>query len=335
VVLAGPDPRELVDPITPDELRTDVRWALGLWQAWFRSQDSISRRALAVAVLSHARILHTLALGEVSSKRVAGEWALQTLDAEWAPLIRWALDDRPDPWMKVHEPADPALLCRTRQFTDYVKSLAPEGVTAEVTLLHDGPPVVVEVQGPIVDAALAGRRRIEQSRRHTRGERHERRPQLVLVRGTDDLLEDRALESCPKRGDATAQLGRQHLLQLDQRVQGALRHPGDAPAGRGTQADCHRHRLVIVQEERRQGAARAQPVPAGQPRCGLDRVAEGTDPSHVVAHRAGAHLEPFGQLGPRPLAPRLEQGQQPQQASSDRLPPSGETWLQAQRRLPA
>src|SRR5947209_1727122 len=55
VVLAGPDPRQLVDPIAADTLRAEVRWALGHWQAWwFRSIDSISRRALAVAVLSHA-----------------------------------------------------------------------------------------------------------------------------------------------------------------------------------------------------------------------------------------------------------------------------------------
>jgi hypothetical protein len=59
VVLAGPEPRELIDPISPDELRDDVRWALDEWAAWFRSQDSISRRGLAVAVLSHCRILHT------------------------------------------------------------------------------------------------------------------------------------------------------------------------------------------------------------------------------------------------------------------------------------
>jgi Domain of unknown function (DUF4111) len=119
VVLAGPDPRELVDPIAADELHADVRWALGQWQVWFRSIDSIDRRALAVAVLSQARILHTLAIGKVSSKRAAGGWALHTLDPEWAPLIRWALDDRPDPWTKVHEPADPALFRRTQQFIDY------------------------------------------------------------------------------------------------------------------------------------------------------------------------------------------------------------------------
>jgi aminoglycoside adenylyltransferase-like protein/nucleotidyltransferase-like protein len=126
VVLAGPDPHELVDQITADDLRAEMHWALGLWQKWFRTVDSISRRALAVAVLSHARILHTLAVGEVSSKRAAGEWALRTLDAEWAPLIRWALEDRPDPWTKVREPADPALLRRTLQFAEYAAAWAAE-----------------------------------------------------------------------------------------------------------------------------------------------------------------------------------------------------------------
>jgi hypothetical protein len=86
----------------------------------------MGRRALAVAVLTHARILHTLAVGEVSSKRNAGEWALGMLDPEWSPLIRWALDDRPDPWTKVHEPADPALLRRTLEFADYAARWAAE-----------------------------------------------------------------------------------------------------------------------------------------------------------------------------------------------------------------
>jgi hypothetical protein len=85
-----------------------VRWALDEWAAWFRSLEPISRRGIAVAVLSHCRILHTLVTGEVASKRVAGEWALHELDPEWASLIRWALEDRPDPWTKVGEPADAA-----------------------------------------------------------------------------------------------------------------------------------------------------------------------------------------------------------------------------------
>jgi acetylornithine deacetylase/succinyl-diaminopimelate desuccinylase-like protein len=39
-------------------------------------------------------------------------------------------------------------------FTDYVKSVAPQGVTVEVENLHGADPVVVEAKGPIVDAAL-------------------------------------------------------------------------------------------------------------------------------------------------------------------------------------
>jgi hypothetical protein len=119
VVLAGPDPKALVDPVSPDQLREDVRWALNEWAAWFRSIDSIDRRSLAVAVLSVCRVLHTLVTGVVSSKRDAGEWALRELDQEWASLIRWSLDDRPDPWAKVREQADPELVSRMMGFIDY------------------------------------------------------------------------------------------------------------------------------------------------------------------------------------------------------------------------
>jgi hypothetical protein len=126
VVLSGPDPRGLVDPVSVEQLRAEVRWALGLWQAWFQSTESIDRRALAVAVLTHARMLHTLAVGEVTSKRVAGAWAVKTLAPEWASVVGWALEDRPYPWVKVHERADPALLRRSLQFVDYAVRLAAE-----------------------------------------------------------------------------------------------------------------------------------------------------------------------------------------------------------------
>jgi acetylornithine deacetylase/succinyl-diaminopimelate desuccinylase-like protein len=39
-------------------------------------------------------------------------------------------------------------------FAQHVQAIAPKGVTVEVQSLHGAPPVVVEVQGPIVDAAL-------------------------------------------------------------------------------------------------------------------------------------------------------------------------------------
>jgi acetylornithine deacetylase/succinyl-diaminopimelate desuccinylase-like protein len=39
-------------------------------------------------------------------------------------------------------------------FAEHVQAIAPKGVTVEVQSLHSGPAVVVEVEGPIVDAAL-------------------------------------------------------------------------------------------------------------------------------------------------------------------------------------
>jgi acetylornithine deacetylase/succinyl-diaminopimelate desuccinylase-like protein len=42
-----------------------------------------------------------------------------------------------------------------RRFTEYVQRIAPTGVTVEVIDHHGGAPVLVEAQGPLVDAALA------------------------------------------------------------------------------------------------------------------------------------------------------------------------------------
>lgn len=54
--------------------------------------------------------------------------------------------------MRLVPDQDPKKIARL--FTDYVQSIAPKGVKVEVEYLHGADPVVVEVQGPIVDAAM-------------------------------------------------------------------------------------------------------------------------------------------------------------------------------------
>lgn len=120
VVLAGPDPKSLVDPVSPAELRSDVLIAMDEWVEWLPTLESWSARLQPLAVLSFCRILHTLESGRVASKREAAEWALGALRPEWARLIQRALDDRPDPWVKVHRPADPQAVEQTRRFMEYV-----------------------------------------------------------------------------------------------------------------------------------------------------------------------------------------------------------------------
>jgi hypothetical protein len=119
VVLAGPDPKTLIEPVSADELRSDVLIALREWADWLGTNASYSRRGQGVTVLSICRILHTFESGLVTTKRVAGEWALDALNPEWASLVQQALDDRPDPWSKVREPAEPAVVERTLAFAEY------------------------------------------------------------------------------------------------------------------------------------------------------------------------------------------------------------------------
>jgi hypothetical protein len=124
ICLAGPDLTSLVDVVTADDLRSEIHGALQEkamelravtdsgdlpWSAWLQPH----------VVLSYCRMLHSLTTGGVGSKRAAGLWALDALDREWAPLIQRALDDRPDPWLRVHRPADPTSVTRTWEFVAY------------------------------------------------------------------------------------------------------------------------------------------------------------------------------------------------------------------------
>lgn len=125
VVLAGPDPRQLIDPVSPAELKSEALAVMPEYAAWARaSTDAMSCWQQPYLVLTLCRLLHTVHRGTVASKRESGEWALGALDVEWADLVQRALADRPDPWRRVHEPADPEDVDRTLVFIDYALNSA-------------------------------------------------------------------------------------------------------------------------------------------------------------------------------------------------------------------
>jgi len=86
VVLGGPDPRELIDPVSPAALRAEVRatmercLALDLtpieMQAWLNFWVGL-----------YCRMAHTLVTGEVWSKKAGKAWAMANLDPSWAAFI--------------------------------------------------------------------------------------------------------------------------------------------------------------------------------------------------------------------------------------------------------
>jgi hypothetical protein len=98
LVVTGPDPRELIDPIGPDELRAAVRASLaGVWAlegrdvAWLRP-----RNYQAFAVLSMCRDLYVLEHGTVASKPASAAWASRRLGPPWPAMIERALAWRSD-----------------------------------------------------------------------------------------------------------------------------------------------------------------------------------------------------------------------------------------------
>lgn len=93
VVVAGPSPRDLIDPVTPAELRQAVVSILReFWAGTGTSEEFLRPRAYQVfAVQTMCRALNTLARGEIPSKPVALRWALDTLPAEFRPAIARAL----------------------------------------------------------------------------------------------------------------------------------------------------------------------------------------------------------------------------------------------------
>jgi len=100
VVVAGPDPRTLIDAVSPQDMRRSVVELMEVW--WGPMCDDpapLDRQSIgyqAYAVLTMCRILYTLDTGAVVSKPVAARWAQEALGGCWFVLIEQALAWRKD-----------------------------------------------------------------------------------------------------------------------------------------------------------------------------------------------------------------------------------------------
>jgi hypothetical protein len=102
VVLAGPPPHTLIDPVPPEELREAVRGILRGWWKPMLTEGPLLRNGFyrCYAVLTMSRMLFTLRQGTIVTKPVAARWAQHALDRRWTPLIQhalaWSRDVPPD-----------------------------------------------------------------------------------------------------------------------------------------------------------------------------------------------------------------------------------------------
>ena len=122
VTVAGPDIRELVDPVTPDMLRTEVRATMDLGLAVdLQPMEMIAWQMFWVGL--YARMLHTRVTGAVHSKKESLAWAAETLEPEWRGLLlRARARTKGDP--DAADPADPEEVAATRAFAHHVVRLA-------------------------------------------------------------------------------------------------------------------------------------------------------------------------------------------------------------------
>jgi hypothetical protein len=121
ITLAGPPPKTLIDPISVDLLRMEIREVIDWWGAEILAepQQYNNRFYQAFIVLSYCRMLHSLQVGYPDSKRAGAEWAKANLDPSWSDLIDRTWANRPDPAFTVRQPADPQDFTRTLEFVRY------------------------------------------------------------------------------------------------------------------------------------------------------------------------------------------------------------------------
>ena len=122
VILAGPHPATLVDPIPVGTLRREMLATIRDWgyEILTDSDHYNNRFYQAFIVQNYCRMLHDLHRGFPGSKRAGTEWAKANLDPCWVGLIDRTWAGRPNPAVSVRQRADPEDFKATLEFVQYI-----------------------------------------------------------------------------------------------------------------------------------------------------------------------------------------------------------------------
>jgi hypothetical protein len=122
IILAGPAPANLIDPISVLTLRRYILRQIQNWgsEILANPEPYNNRFYQSYLVLSYCRMFHDLQNGFPGSKRSGANWAKQHLDPMWTTLIDQTWDARPKPEITVRQRADPSEFQETLEFVRYV-----------------------------------------------------------------------------------------------------------------------------------------------------------------------------------------------------------------------
>jgi Domain of unknown function (DUF4111)/Nucleotidyltransferase domain len=125
VVLTGPPAASVVDDLPPgvvrEQMRTQIPGLMDGLRTWIDVERVAWGQRYAVATL--CRMLYSVATDAVASKRASMLWAMDSVGAEWRPLIEAALEGRAVGWDPDDAPM-PEAVAATRRFAEHVSRLA-------------------------------------------------------------------------------------------------------------------------------------------------------------------------------------------------------------------
>jgi hypothetical protein len=122
IILYGPPPHTLVDPVPVDAFRNEILAVMRHWGSdILKNPERFNNRFYQTfIVLSYCRMLHDLLTGHPGSKRAGADWAKANLDPSWSGLIDRSWAGRPDPALSSRQPANPEDFQSTLEFIPYI-----------------------------------------------------------------------------------------------------------------------------------------------------------------------------------------------------------------------
>lgn len=117
IIVSGPAPDTLVDPVSADDLRSAMQAQIHGWLVNILNHTDVlqSRGYQSYAVLTLCRMLYTIETGQVASKPKAARWAQEKLGQRWNALIERTWDGRHNP----DQPSTPEDFNETLEFIRY------------------------------------------------------------------------------------------------------------------------------------------------------------------------------------------------------------------------
>ncbi len=122
ITVLGPDPKTLIGPITPNDLRREIKEFHVIWIPDFIANPNPwkNRFHQVFFVLHFSRALQDLEEGRITSKKEGMEWAKKNLDPKWFDLINFSWNERKDENISKYQPANHQRWEETLEFVKYV-----------------------------------------------------------------------------------------------------------------------------------------------------------------------------------------------------------------------